>query len=282
MLKGARPIKDTLVSKTYDSFKHSPLCTIDNYKDLWFKWITSSKLKQIKGLEKFKYSNYSQGTSQSFDNFFIRHSSSKTLTCLIGDFQYHSCLGKHTNFSYFNLSHQPTNCALIISLPFSDYGKTHPNFYEVLEYCNKFDIPVCLDLAYWGISSNISIDLDQYKCVKEVTCSLSKPFYTLENHRIGIRFSREYLDDGISMIDEVKMYNKHSIELGCLFLSTFDCDFIYNKYKVAQLSICADNNLIPTDCVIFGIGGDEYNQYNRGIDGNNRVCISDLLNETQY
>ena len=105
MLKGARPIKDILVSKTYDSFKHSPLCTIDNYKDLWFKWITSSKLKQIKGLEKFKYSNYSQGTSQSFDNFFIRHSSSKTLTCLIGDFQYHSCLGKHTNFSYFNLNH---------------------------------------------------------------------------------------------------------------------------------------------------------------------------------
>jgi sulfate transport system substrate-binding protein len=33
--------------------------------------------------------------------------------------------------------------------------------------------------------------------VSEVVCSLSKPFYILGQHRVGIRFAREYPNDGI-------------------------------------------------------------------------------------
>ena len=40
--------------------------------------------------------------------------------------------------------------------------------------------------------------------------------------------------------------------------------------------VCKEMNLEETDCVMFGIGGDEYNSLNRGSD-KNRVCISDLL-----
>ena len=46
-----------------------------------------------------------------------------------------------------------------------------------------------------------------YPCITDVTCSLSKPFFTLENHRVGIRWTRDYVDDGVSMLNEVSMQN---------------------------------------------------------------------------
>ena len=95
------------------------------------------------------------------------------------------------------------------------------------------DIPVCLDLAYWGIAKNILIDLNQFPAIKEVTCSLSKPFYTLENHRVGVRFTKDYVDDGVSMLNEVKMQNNYSMALGVKYMKNFSPDYNWKKFKDA-------------------------------------------------
>jgi len=276
MLKGARPIVDKEVADVYRVGKYSKIFSSELYFALWEEWLTSSNNKSILGLYEFTHRDYTQGTSQTFDNFILRHSNKRIITALPGDFKYHRCIGKFSNFKTL-IGNRVQNCALIISLPFSDLGTTHPFFYSLLDTCNDYNIPVCLDLAYWGISQNINIDLRKYPCIQEVTCSLSKPFYTLENHRVGVRFSREYLDDGITMLNEVKMYNIHSMSLGIFYMENFSCDFIGDKYKELQIALCTQNNLTPTDTIIFGLGGEEYIDYNRGVPGINRVCISDLL-----
>ena len=111
----------------------------------------------------------------------------------------------------------------------------------------------------------------------EVTCSLSKPFHTLENHRVGVRFTQNYQDDGISMINEVKMQNNYSMSLGCYFMEKFGCDFMWNTYEEKYHHVCSYMALSETDTVIFGLGNNTYSAYNRGIPGNNRVCISEKL-----
>ena len=176
-----------------------------------------------------------------------------------GDFQYHACLGKHVNFKYIDYPHHLEDQldgiglhALIISAPFSDFGTMHHDFEHLMQVCKVHDIPVCLDLAYWGIAKHVHINLEKYPAIKEVTCSLSKPFHTLENHRVGVRFTRNYVDDGISMLNEVKMANNYSMALGVEYMKNFSPDYNWKKFRSAYEDICQEHDLVYTDTVIFG------------------------------
>lgn len=283
-VRGARPIQSSVIMQHYNNHIYKDVL-LDEYVNVWRNWLEYSDTKSINGLEKFEYADYTQGTSQTFDHFILKHSATKQIMCLKGDFQYHACLGKTVDFKYvkdyddFILNIQGNGLhALIISLPFSDYGCVHPEFYHILNICDIHDIPVCVDLAYWGISKNVHLDLS-YPAIQEITCSLSKPFYTLENHRVGIRFTKTYADDGISMLNEVNMQNKFSMSLGVHFMKSFSPDWNWETYKSRYEKVCEEKDLVYTDTVIFGLGGEEYNHFNRGIPNNNRVCISEYLGD---
>ena len=167
---------------------------------------------------------------------------------------------------------------MLISAPFSDFGVIHPDFEQIMQICHVHDIPVCLDLAYWGISKNIHINLNDFPAIQEVTCSLSKPFYTLENHRVGVRFTKDYVDDGVSMLNEVKMANNYSMALGVEYMKNYSPDYNWNTFKTDYMDICHEHDLVWTDTVIFGLGDDvRHKEFNRGVSGNYRVCISEWL-----
>ena len=163
---------------------------------------TKDQLKEIEDNNQIAI-YYCDQKGQTFDQFILRHSKDREIIVLTGDFQYHACLGKHVEFQYIDHPHHlegtirgPGLHALLISAPFSDFGCIHPDFEHIMRICVAHNIPVCLDLAYWGIAKHVHINLDAFPCIKEVTCSLSKPFFTLENHRVGIRFTKDYVDDG--------------------------------------------------------------------------------------
>lgn len=292
-VRGARPIRNKEILDFDSHIQKNDLIvpTIEDYSDVWRNWLNYSDNKSILGLEHFTHTDYTQGTSQTFDNFILKHCNTKEIIVVQGDFQYHACLGKHVNFkniyenehSQINLEeqlHGKNLHALIISAPFSDFGCLHPDFDHLMKVCNVHDIPVCLDLAYWGIAKDINLNLNDYPAIKEVTCSLSKPFFTLENHRVGVRFTREYVDDGISMLNEVKMANNYSMALGVEYMKNFSADYNWIKYRQQYELICKDENLIWTDCIIFGLGDEErHNEFNRGVEGNYRVCVSEWLGD---
>ena len=157
-------------------------------------------------------------------------------------------------------------------------GVIHPDFEHIMQVCKVHDIPVCLDLAYWGISKNIHIDLNDFPAIQEVTCSLSKPFYTLENHRVGIRFTKQYVDDGVSMLNEVKMQNKYSMALGIEYMRNYSPDYNWEKYRSIYEDVCEQQGLVYTDTVIFGLGDEtRHSEFNRGVHGNYRVCVSEWI-----
>ena len=284
-IRGARPIRSSAVKQRYDAHVYRDV-SLHEYSTVWRNWLEYTDTKLIKHLDLFDYADYTQGTSQTFDHFILKHAADKTIICLNGDFQYHACLGKHVRFKYVNDCTQFLQSiegkglhAVIISAPFSDFGCLHPEFYDILNLCEIYDFPVCVDLAYWGISKNIELDLS-YSAIQEVTCSLSKPFYALENHRVGIRFTKTYADDGISMLNEVNMQNKHSMSLGVHLMRGFSPDWNWETYGDRYEQVCEEHDLVYSDTVIFGLGGEEYKQFNRGVPNNNRVCISEYLGDT--
>lgn len=275
LIKGARPIKLSKILDHYHVHRFENT-SLDEYTDTWKTWLTATNLKTILGLDKFKYIDYTCGTSQTFDHFVIKHAR-REIAVLRGDFQYHACIARPNQFTYVDDVVHPGQ-ALIISLPFSDFGYKHPKFKSILNQCNQFKIPVCLDLAYWGIAKNIDIDLNQYPCITEITSSLSKSFYILENHRVGVRFSRDYQNDGISMINEVKMQNTFSMSLGIYFMKRYSADWGWQELGDQYQAICLQNNLKTTDTLIFALGDQErHANFNRGVAGNFRVCISELF-----
>ncbi len=278
--KGARPIRSSLVSAHYEKHIFKDV-NLKHYLENWTNWLIEGQSKVLIGLEQFEYGDYTQGTSQTFDQFILRHSNQREIVVFEGEFQYHACISKKTQFSIINNPDQlQSNQAVILSVPFSDLGVCHPYFDLILDTCNKLHIPVCLDLAYWGIARNIKIDLVKHSCVKELTCSLSKPFFVLENHRVGVRFSRDYLDDGISMLNEVGMQNFYSMSLGIHYMKKFSNDWNWDQFGNLYQTLCEQYQLTKTDTVIFGTSQvDEFRDFGRGIPGNYRICISKLLSD---
>ena len=271
--RGARPIQSREILQWHLKYSHKD-CTLTEYESSWRQWLQNSDNKIITGLEEFSHCDYTQGTSQTFDHFLLKHCA-REIVIFPGEFQYHQCAGRHLTFN----DNITENSAVIISVPFSDTGKIHNKLHDTLYKCNQINVPVCLDLAYWGISKDMELHLEEFTCVTEITSSLSKPFFTLEQHRVGVRFCRSYANDGISMTNEVGMHNSYSVGLGIHHMNRFSCDFMWKTYSDAYYKTCYNLNLQPTDTIIFGLGGDEYQEYNRGIPGNNRVCISTNLRD---
>lgn len=278
--QGARPIRSMQIQEHYQLHQSHPV-TLHAYIEQWRHWLIGSATKSLIGLQDFVFADYTQGTTQTFDQFVLRHAGQRDIVVLRGEFQYHTCITKKLSCVIID----KPQCirrgqALIISAPFSDYGSLHPAFDEIMSQCMALDVPVCLDLAYWGIARNINIDLQRYTCIQEVTASLSKSFFTLENHRIGVRFSRLYLDDGISMINEVGMQNFHSMSLALHYMQTFCNDWNWLRYGERYEDICVEHSLRQTNTVIFGLSSwPEHSMFNRGIRDNHRICISTLLTD---
>ena len=51
--------------------------------------------------------------------------------------------------------------ALIVSVPFSDYGDVHPKLAAILDQCDKLKIPVFIDAAYYCIARGVNFNLDR-------------------------------------------------------------------------------------------------------------------------
>lgn len=276
--QGARPIQSQDIRDHYRQFEFKPV-PLDTYIDIWRRWLTESGSKTLQGLDQFDHGDFVAGTSQAFDHFWLRHQNRQP-SAFRGEFKYHACVNRSKQFCWLDSADDlRADHGLVISLPFSDYGGMHPDWNAILDRCDNLGVPVCVDLAYWGIAQNVCLDLAAYACIEEVTCSLSKPFWVLENHRVGVRFTRSYKNDGISMINEVGMQNVYSMSLGFYFMQTFDCDWISRRFRSCQQSVCAELGLEVSDSVIFGLGGIDFQQFNRGIRDNNRVCISEFLND---
>ena len=278
--RGARPIISKKITAHYGE-KH-PNVTLEDYTKIWRDWINFSDNKNIIGLDKFSIAEYTHGTTQTFDQFALRNQG-RVAACP-GEFQYHKCIGKFTSITQKEQCLFPGDkeWAFIMSVPFSDTGSVHWQFKELMMHCEENERPVCLDFAYWGIAKDIVINLDHYPCVQEITFSLSKPFHTLETHRVGIRFSRKYADDGISMLNEVGMNNKHSMALGASYMKKFSPDWYWDTYSDRYFDVIDKEDLAPTNTVIFGMGDNaRHGHLNRGIQDNYRVCISEQLGNSK-
>ena len=127
---------------------------------------------------------------------------------------------------------------MVLSVPFSDTGNIPENYDEIMNRCSKYEIPVLLDMAYLNLAKDLNLNVT-YPCIEVIATSLSKVF-PVERFRIGMRLMRTSSDDTLHAYshNSVPYVNMISINIADYLITTFENDWVFNKYKNNQLEAC--------------------------------------------
>jgi hypothetical protein len=288
IFRGARAVPDNKLQQFYNKVLDDINIQSDifglktlsqGFCHVFDKYIHNSKLNKLEGLKDFRYKSYINGTSQAFDSFWMRHHDKRFRT-FQGEFFYHKAnWKKYHDWLPIEKDDIKENDAVIISLPFSDYCKEHPKMRDVLDSCEKLNVPVLIDCAWYLIAKNVEFDFSKYNCIEDVTFSMSKGFHDANKLRAGMRYSRKYHDDNISIMNQWQQYNFISAYISIQMLKTFEPDYAWNKFGEAYKKLVKEHDgWSETDCVGFVHGDERFSELNRGTDIN-RLCIVDKLGD---
>lgn len=236
---------------------------VQAFCDSYLEWIMSGKLNSFVGLDLFEYRCYSNGTTESFDKFYMKNNN-RRFRCFKGEYMYHQLAWRNCwpNWKFIEDEELDKNDAVVISIPFADTGNKHQHHERVLRQCDELGIPVLIDCAYFGICSNIEFDLS-HRSITDVVFSLSKTF-PIAHARIGMRLTRVDDDDPLFVLNKNGYVNRLGAFIGSKFISKFSPDFIPERYREKQLAFCEYLKVEPSSTVLFGIGKEGWESYSRG------------------
>lgn len=283
MIKGHDPLQDTDIAYAIDQSLSNLSCKKlssmqhREFVQTWRSWLNASPYCKILGLDQFKYATFCAGTTPAFGEFIARNNS-RRIRVSRSDFILTSILARTYTRDICYLEDQDlhTNDCVIISQPYSGNGTQYPNLDQMLTSANQLNVPVMIDGAYFGLSYNSVIDL-QYPCITDFATSFTKNFFG-HNLRVGIRFTRDIIDDSISAgILAWEMYDRVGAHVAVDLMSKFSHAWFIDKYQPLSKQICQQLGLVPTATVTLALGNDNFNEFRRG--DYNRVCITNELIE---
>lgn len=235
------------------------------------KWIHSSQLNTITGLENFARRDLINGTTQTFDEAYMKYAH-RRLRVFRGEYRYHMRIVN--NWSFIEEAPIDANDYVIVSAPFCSTGDVHPRLHALLDNCAQKQVPVIIDCAYFGTCENIRIDVS-HSAIESVSFSLSKGT-GLGDIRSGIRYSN--LDDN-NPICQQNNYD-HTVlfaaRVGLYMMENFSPDFIPQRYSEVQKYVCEQLGLTPTPCMHLALGDASWDAFKID-DTYNRVGVRELV-----
>jgi hypothetical protein len=260
-------IKDAEVIDFVDGLdlsKHLRNCWIVNqFQDAFPGWIAAGTRYQLHHLDQFQYVGFSQGTQESFLNWYMMHKD-KRLRVFRGDYWWHMEIWQKARFNWKYIDDdfdiQPGD-ACLCSLPFALTGQEHERLKWLIEQCEHQGVDLLLDFIYLPNSNHV-VDVDlSADCIKEITFSLSKTF-PVQTAKIGVRMLKHKPSDPMQMSNDENICNRLSGGLALSLIQRFPVDYMVTKYLDQQQYWCQRLGLTATGVVHFGLGSD-YTQTGR-------------------
>lgn len=253
----------------------APFRCREEYLEFYCHWIQSSRLNSIKGLESFPRRDLINGTTQTFDEAYMKYAH-RRLRLFRGEYRYHTrCV---PSWQFIEDEPLAINDYVIVSAPFCSTGDVHPQMLELLETCSRLHIPVILDCAYFGTCADFHLDVN-HPAIESVSFSLSKGT-GMGDVRSGIRFS--HLNDNFPICQQ-NNYN-HTVlfaaKVGLYMMQTFSPDFIPERYQSVQKAVCKKLEITPTKCMHLALGDSTWSEF-RVDDKYNRIGLRELV-RTEY
>lgn len=251
----------------------------EEYQEQFRRWIYSSKLNNIK-FGNLNYSCITNGTSEAFAMFMLRHNQ-RRFKFFQGDFMMHKVASNVADVDWEWIDDNGTieyGDALIVSCPFSDTARFPHDFDRWMDLANKCEVPVLLDMAYFGTCLNIDIDTERYPAIEEICFSLGKTFPII-GARAGIRYQKTLVDDPVTFANQNGIVNNFACKIGTHCMNNWNPDYIPHKYYDAYYDLCSAHDLLLTNSVLWALTDDaKYKDINRGNE-TTRLCVSNFVKE---
>lgn len=228
----------------------------ENFKYEIEQWIFNSRLNSLKGIETFFRKDICIGCTQYIDNLYMLG----PVQVLQGDYKYHERLGLSNIVEPNNLI---PNMPLIVAMPFPAIGAPHVEMHDILEQAIKKNIPVHIDGAWVTCCKDITFNFD-HPAIQSVAISLSKGA-GLGWNRIGLRWSKTYKKDSITIMNDFQMNNRALVMIGLHFIRNLQTDYLWTTHSKRYYKICNDFDLTPTKSIYLAMKN------------NNPVGISPLI-----
>jgi hypothetical protein len=230
------------------------------FEEQWPEWIKSGTRHSIQNLDMFTYSGYSQGTQESFLNFYIMNKD-KRLRVFRGDYWWHMDIWTKANFNWEYLENddvRPGDVCLC-SFPFALSGRKHEKFDWLVEQCEKQGVELLVDFIYLPNSMDNEVDIDlSPDCIQTITFSLSKTF-PVQCAKIAVRMCKTKPSDPMQMSNDENINNRLGSGLGLDLINNFPVDYMVTKYREKQKYWCDTLGLQETKVVHFALGPDYTN-----------------------
>lgn len=235
----------------------------EHFLDNYYNWLQSSTYNTFHGLNEFKFKCFSNGTTESFDKWYIRNQR-RRLRIFRGEYMYHYATYRNLDLPFKWLEDAPldVNDYVVISMPFADSGNMHHETLSILDTAALLSVPVLIDAAYVGLTNKITFDFG-HPAIDTVVFSLSKTF-PISHARVGMRLSRYDFDDGLDIYHKTNYTNKFGAVLGNQLISNYGIDYNVQCYEHWQRFKCQEMKIEPSKTILFGLGGSEWKEYNRG------------------
>lgn len=242
-----QPMYDESINDFYENiFKSSPVhrdnTTIDEHFIKTFEnWLKNHEFSRFSGIDSFPHRHVIQGVTHYIDDLYQRCGDIQTFR---NDYKYHWRL--NNAIKYAEISSLDPNKELLISMPFPYYGDIHPGMYDILDECDRLNIPVHVDSAWVSCIRDIVFDYD-HPAIKTFAISLSKA--GIGGNRIGVRFAREEPEGSITIINKFNMNQQPLMYIGTCFMEEMGPEYFWKKYEKKYYKVCEDFNLKPTKTV---------------------------------
>lgn len=204
------------------------------------RWLIGSCLNNLQGLDTFNRIDIINGCTQFIDNLYMKGA----VQTIKNDYRYHNRLNLSSIREVGNLI---PDIPLIIALPFPQVGTVHNDMDEILNECQRKNIPIHIDGAWISCCRSVDFNFD-HPSVVSVGISLSKGI-GLGWNRIGLRWSKDESNDSISIMNDFRMNNKALTLIALHFLKRTPVDYLWNTHSDRYYKVCRDFDLTPTNSI---------------------------------
>lgn len=217
------------------------------------QWLKNNTFRVV-GLDMFKNGYVTAGVTEAFNEVYR-----EPCYVLEDEYSYHKDIG----IAVADYTKIPTGSRLIISYPFAATGNAHTNWSEILKYCTKNQVSVFVDACLAGVSLG-KLDLT-HSCITHVAFSFSKAFNT-GHLRCGVVYTNETASSPASVTNKHLYLNYTSMLLHLDLMNNFASDWVFKKYRMDQIKLCEEHNLVQSDCVLFGLKDNQRNCLSRSLE----------------
>ena len=230
---------------------------VEEYKAVFVDWIYSSKENHVSQSLKERYSrkDITVGTTQTFDEAYFRYAG-RRLRLFRGEYAYHRRC--YPNYEWLDLPAQHNHAWgedlderdwVIVSHPFCGTGGEHPKLKELLDQCEKKNVPVIVDCAWFGTCFGLNFDFS-HPAIKAVAFSLSKGI-GLGSMRTGLRFSSYPKEENwpVAQQNRYKHLVLSNCQIGIYQMKRFSPDFVVNKYAHWYKKLCESYEMKAVHCL---------------------------------